>query len=640
AIPVPGGKLVNEAILGGNITGPALNATIIGGFGHPSVINETRVPVIDYYGTTSDGLPFYINQVGTGVNDAQVTRINRQFFALAGELQQLQDWLDPSNTASTSRTVWLSGLGRIGKTQLALQYAYTSMDRYDAVFWLNSDTRLALERSCRDVVQKLGLDIEPRSTSREMLILLRQWCSSTDCAYLLILDNIDEVEIDQAVRDIWPPNLNNGSILATSRRPHQKSSPFSFGLEVSAFDAEEGSKFLVSLIHTESFEPNENHQSLVLSERLGGHPLAIAQMAGKIRRRDLTIPEFLQLYDHNRMRIFRIRLPISNPSSYSHDLSSVWLLSFKSLSLESRSLLGIISHLAPDSIPAILLCRDLGEAFFEAVEGLLDSSLATRYSSSSGIVVFSIHRLVQVAFRDYLSLEEREKAFDAATQLVFDALKSSTLDNVTPNPSRCEILQPHIDYLKEFPEARTSKTFDSLLSYSTRNNFYLLNDNKSVASEDTSQDFEFSDVGSVSSQSSAVAEATRSGASLLIDVFRNDVSFVESSRQLLSGAKEEKFLRDFSDLLILFSKDLRVDQTLKSHPQSIEWIESRRQLITQKFLVFLTLSSEDSLTQFLPRQENDNLILNRYLERLDPPTANPDQPLTPSNLTNNVDSND
>lgn len=93
----------------------------------------------------------------------------------------MSNLLDPSNTPSTSpgpRTVLIWGLGGVGKTQLALEYAYARTSRYDAIFWLKSDTKAALETSCREAVQGLGLAIDPRSTGKEILLLSR-WLADT-----------------------------------------------------------------------------------------------------------------------------------------------------------------------------------------------------------------------------------------------------------------------------------------------------------------------------------------------------------------------------------------------------------------------------------------------------------------------------
>lgn len=74
-ILIPGGYLVNEPIMSDTVVGPSINATVQGGFAHPSVYGALQVPSIDLYGMTSDGQAFYIHETGTGSNAAQVTRL-------------------------------------------------------------------------------------------------------------------------------------------------------------------------------------------------------------------------------------------------------------------------------------------------------------------------------------------------------------------------------------------------------------------------------------------------------------------------------------------------------------------------------------------------------------------------------------
>lgn len=76
-ITIPGGVIVPEQILGGTISGPFLNATIVTGLATPQVyLNGTlQQPVINLYGVTTDGHPFSLHEEGIGSPNAQVTRI-------------------------------------------------------------------------------------------------------------------------------------------------------------------------------------------------------------------------------------------------------------------------------------------------------------------------------------------------------------------------------------------------------------------------------------------------------------------------------------------------------------------------------------------------------------------------------------
>ena len=76
-IVIPGGVLIAEPITNGTVTGPSINATIIGGIATPAVYNNMtlQVPKIQVWGLTSDGVSFVINELGVGKPKGQVTRI-------------------------------------------------------------------------------------------------------------------------------------------------------------------------------------------------------------------------------------------------------------------------------------------------------------------------------------------------------------------------------------------------------------------------------------------------------------------------------------------------------------------------------------------------------------------------------------
>jgi hypothetical protein len=76
-IPIYGGDALTEVISKGTVTGPDINATIEGGHAFASLYKTgtVQVPQIEVYGTTSDGLPFQVREIGVGTNQAQMTRI-------------------------------------------------------------------------------------------------------------------------------------------------------------------------------------------------------------------------------------------------------------------------------------------------------------------------------------------------------------------------------------------------------------------------------------------------------------------------------------------------------------------------------------------------------------------------------------
>lgn len=133
------------------------------------------------------------------------------------------------------KVVRLHGLGGIGKTQLAIEFAKKNRDDYTAVFWLNGKDEDTLKKSFVDVA-KLLPDSNPSSVPQEenaeqTVDNVRKWLSMKgNTRWIMIFDNFDNPKLpdvnDPSAYDIrsYFPYAYHGSILITTR-----SSRLSFG---------------------------------------------------------------------------------------------------------------------------------------------------------------------------------------------------------------------------------------------------------------------------------------------------------------------------------------------------------------------------------------------------------------------------
>ena len=124
--------------------------------------------------------------------------------------------------------------------------------------------------------------------------------------------------------------------------------PTSLKITVMPFSDESGAQALISMLsHAGPSARNEKY-ARALSQKLGGHPLAIAQMAGLMRCRSISLEEFLLIYDRQKENL-HMRAPPT--TSHESTISTIWLMSFMSLSDISQKVLGVLSLLDPDCIP-------------------------------------------------------------------------------------------------------------------------------------------------------------------------------------------------------------------------------------------------------------------------------------------------
>jgi hypothetical protein len=88
----------------------------------------------------------------------------------------------------------LCGLGGIGKTQIALEYAYRHRDDYQAVFWLKADTRENLLTDFLALAALLNLPERHAQDQGVTVAAVQRWLREQS-GWLLILDNADDLTL-------------------------------------------------------------------------------------------------------------------------------------------------------------------------------------------------------------------------------------------------------------------------------------------------------------------------------------------------------------------------------------------------------------------------------------------------------------
>lgn len=132
----------------------------------------------------------------------------------------------------------------------------------------------------------------------------------------------------------------SGHALITTRNTALAYEPAETGIEVTSWDTEMGSKFLLHLLSghiSADILAHQSHSALELSDRLSGHALGLAKMGGVIHRRCWTIERLLQVYDQQ--------------PELRNGIGPVWQLSFENLSSNGSSLLSVFAFCSADMIP-------------------------------------------------------------------------------------------------------------------------------------------------------------------------------------------------------------------------------------------------------------------------------------------------
>lgn len=76
---------------------------------------------------------------------------NTRFFGWQTILQQIDNYLQPSSNDHGLSLLAVYGLGGVGKTQIALAYAYQKLFELDAVFWIPAETELGMKQAFTNI---------------------------------------------------------------------------------------------------------------------------------------------------------------------------------------------------------------------------------------------------------------------------------------------------------------------------------------------------------------------------------------------------------------------------------------------------------------------------------------------------------
>jgi hypothetical protein len=82
---------------------------------------------------------------------------NDRFFGREAEMHKLNSHLSSKENVSSLRTYTIYGRRGVGKTEIALQYAYENPSSFDAIFWIQCETSVSLRESFTDVAVCLNL---------------------------------------------------------------------------------------------------------------------------------------------------------------------------------------------------------------------------------------------------------------------------------------------------------------------------------------------------------------------------------------------------------------------------------------------------------------------------------------------------
>ncbi len=356
---------------------------------------------------------------------------------------ELLDKIDRRFRSGQSR-VALCGLGGVGKSQIAREYAFrlTEQSPETSVFWAYTGAGVNFTEAYKKIAAQCK--IPNRDVSNNPLQLVRDWLEHTyPHRWLMIVDNVDEVQTFFKERLFGKPIVEyipqsaKGSVLYTSRNRD-------IGVDLTAdrnpilipsMEFEEAHQFLdEGLIRGSTIEERRE-----LLEELDCLPLAITQAIAYMAKRRKSIRQYLGIFRQNDST--KIRLLKHQFSDYGKEtrqmesLATTFMVSFDYIRAEhpdAAKLLSMMSFLSLAWTPGYILhskdadLLDLEDSIeilvaFSFIECLFDLSDDHDEDECSFCddKVYAMHRLVHLATRAWLD----ENDSDGGEQYAFQAME-------------------------------------------------------------------------------------------------------------------------------------------------------------------------------------------------------------------------
>jgi tetratricopeptide (TPR) repeat protein len=376
-------------------------------------------------------------------------------------LEALHTRLKTRQAVALTQSSALHGLGGVGKTQIALEYAYRHALEYGAVFWIAAETDEQIITSLLRIAEVLQVPGRNDKDQQRVVGAIHQWLNSHS-GWLLIWDNVEDLDVLQR----FLPPTRQGAVLITTRC--QALGTLVQGLDLLPMQQEEGIRFL--LRRAKVLDPQANVEQerqfatrhpaqyqagAELVEVSGGLPLALDQAGAYLEETRCGFPAYLERFRTRRATLLRQRG--EEARDHPASVSTTFTLAITATAERHpaiRDLLQVCALLQPDAIPEELFCQGgahLGSTLETVCCDPLEwdrlVGIACRYSLVSRqpeAQTLSIHRLIQAVLLDEMTEAEREQwngriveALDKVFPEVLPAAKEATR-------KQSERLLPHV----------------------------------------------------------------------------------------------------------------------------------------------------------------------------------------------------
>lgn len=315
-------------------------------------------------------------------------------------LEQAHRQLRQNQALNITQTASFHGMGGLGKTQLAVEYAHSYRSDYpNGVIWINADQDITAQ------LIKLAEDahwVSPLSDQPTKIdIAQHRLRESAGC--LLIFDNLEKLE---DIRDYLPQPTSGAHVLVTSRLEQPGFPPIPLEL----LKPEQGFALLVQVAGRQPSSELEQQAAQDIVKQLDGLPLALELAGAYLRwRPSVGCAEYLELLRDNLKAAFPAKLRENSATRHDADLYST-LKVHETLFEEEpllREVLDLLTWSGAAAMHSDLLCAALGQEKPSALTNALGLGVSLRLLQKSEDGRYALHRLLRQVRREETPLAGR-----------------------------------------------------------------------------------------------------------------------------------------------------------------------------------------------------------------------------------------